>query len=124
MTRRLNKFHYRKTLIFYGILVVLYFLRTIEGAPLDVPGSSSWDSSISTKDHTSDLTNIGERMINGKLRAESVYIFDSTSSKSSDLVASPEHIVPKTTNATAQPDAERRSSTRISKLTKIFSLNN
>ena len=73
MTYRLKEFHYGNAM----------------------PGSLSWDSLISTKNRT------GEQMINGKLRADSLYTFDSTSSKSSDLLASPDHIVPKAINATA-----------------------
>ena len=55
MTRRLNRFHYLKTMFLFEVLGILCFLRTLEAAPLDVPVSSSWDSPRSTKDHTSDL---------------------------------------------------------------------
>ena len=56
MTRRLKKFHYHETMFLYGVLGLLFFLRTLEGAALEVPGSSSSNSSKSTKDHTSDLS--------------------------------------------------------------------
>ena len=86
MTRRLNRFQYQETMFLYGVIGMLCFLRTFEGASLVVPGSSSSDSSKSTEDHARDLTYIGEWIPNRDSGAQSDDTFDSTRNRSSRTV--------------------------------------